>query len=166
MKQNLYRMITGILTVAWMCVIFAFSSQPSTESGKVSGGFCSYLVENVNDLFHLHMSGEQMLSFAEEIEYPVRKAAHMSEYAVLGLLSFAFCHGFAKREKQCYVTATIMAFLYACTDEFHQYFVPGRSAEFKDVCIDTAGALAGLMILYFILKVVRKYCQKSKVTLQ
>ena len=54
----------------------------------------------------------------------------------------------------------------ACTDEFHQYFVPGRSAEFKDVCIDTAGALAGLMILYFILKVVRKYCQKSKVTLQ
>ena len=56
--------------------------------------------------------------------------------------------------------------VYAATDEFHQYFIPGRSAEVMDVCIDTLGASIGLAILFFTLKVVRKHCQKSKLTLQ
>ena len=36
-------------------------------------------------------------------------------------------------------------FLYACTDELHQYFVPGRACRFKDVMIDTAGAFTGIV---------------------
>ena len=32
---------------------------------------------------------------------------------------------------------------FACTDEFHQSFVGGRSPAVRDVCIDTAGALIG-----------------------
>lgn len=38
MKKQLYRIVTGILAVAWMCLIFSFSNQPATESSKVSGG--------------------------------------------------------------------------------------------------------------------------------
>ncbi len=41
----------------------------------------------------------------------------------------------------------IGVFLYACTDEFHQTFVPGRSGQFTDVLVDTSGAiLASLLI--------------------
>lgn len=53
MKKQLYRIVTGILAVAWMCLIFSFSNQPATESSKVSGGLCHRMVERVNDTFHL-----------------------------------------------------------------------------------------------------------------
>ena len=166
MKKQLYRIVTGILAVAWMCLIFSFSSQPATESSKVSGGLCHRLVEQTNEVLHLDMTEAQQLLIAEKIEYPVRKAAHMTEYAILGLLSFAFYRGILKKEKRQFLAALLTAAVYAATDEFHQYFIPGRSAEVMDVCIDTLGALIGLAILFFTLKVVRKHCQKSKLTLQ
>ena len=79
MKKQLYRIVTGILAVAWMCLIFSFSNQPATESSKVSGGLCHRLVERANDTLHLDMTEKQQLAMAEKIEYPVRKAAHMTE---------------------------------------------------------------------------------------
>ena len=158
MKKQLYRIVTGILAVAWMCLIFSFSNQPATESSKVSGGLCHRLVERANDTLHLDMTEKQQLTMAEKIEYPVRKAAHMTEYAILGLLSFAFYRGILKKEKRQFLAALLTAAVYAATDEFHQYFIPGRSAEVMDVCIDTLGASIGLAILFFTLKVVRKHC--------
>ena len=122
--------------------------------------------QRVNDTLHLDMTEKQQLAMAEKIEYPVRKAAHMTEYAILGLLSFAFYRGILKKEKRQFLAALLTAAVYAATDEFHQYFIPGRSAEVMDVCIDTLGASIGLAILFFTLKVVRKHCQKSKLTLQ
>jgi len=41
--------------------------------------------------------------------------------------------------------------LYAASDEFHQLFVPGRSGEIRDVCIDSVGAIAGVLIGILIL---------------
>jgi len=40
-------------------------------------------------------------------------------------------------------------FLYACTDEFHQSFVPGRACLFRDVMIDTSGGAFAMIIKYF-----------------
>ena len=50
--------------------------------------------------------------------------------------------------KKSLVYAIIFVFLYACTDEIHQAFVPGRACAFTDVMIDTAG---GLLALFFIM---------------
>lgn len=75
MKKQLYRIVTGILAVAWMCLIFSFSSQPATESSKVSGGLCHRLVERANDTLHLDMTEKQQLAMAEKIEYPGKKSS-------------------------------------------------------------------------------------------
>ena len=72
----------------------------------------------------------------------------MTEYAILGLLSFAFYRGILKKEKATVSCGAATAAVYAATDEFHQYFIPGRSAEVMDVCIDTLGASIGLAILF------------------
>ena len=40
----------------------------------------------------------------------------------------------------------LIATAYAATDELHQVFVPGRSAEFTDVLLDSLGALAGIWL--------------------
>ena len=54
-----------------------------------------------------------------------------------------------------------MTFLYACTDEFHQLFVPGRAGRFTDVLIDTTGGIIMLLFIALVIHVARK-----KVTVQ
>ena len=46
------------------------------------------------------------------------------------------------------------AALYAVTDEVHQYFVPGRSCELRDVLVDTSGALTGILAAFALLSVI------------
>ncbi len=55
----------------------------------------------------------------------------------------------------------LLSFLYACTDELHQVFVPGRSAQFRDVLIDTLGASFGAIITYLIVKLFTKIKTRS-----
>lgn len=54
-----------------------------------------------------------------------------------------------------------LSFLYACTDEIHQIFVPGRSAQFRDILIDTLGASFGATITYIIIKLFAKIETRS-----
>jgi hypothetical protein len=55
----------------------------------------------------------------------------------------------------------LFSFLYACTDELHQIFVPGRSAQFRDVLIDTLGASFGIAITYLTIKFFKKIKTRS-----
>ena len=45
-------------------------------------------------------------------------------------------------------------FIYACIDEIHQLFIPGRGSQIRDVLIDSIGAIMGLIFinLIFMLK--------------
>ena len=70
-------------------------------------------------------------------DYPLRKAAHLFEYAVLFALLRRAAVGRARAFAFCV--------LYAVTDEFHQSFVPGRRGAASDVLVDAAGALTGLL---------------------
>jgi VanZ family protein len=49
--------------------------------------------------------------------------------------------------------AATLVFAYAASDEFHQVFVPGRTALVTDVLIDTSGGLIGLTLLYLARKI-------------
>ncbi len=70
-------------------------------------------------------------------DYPLRKLAHMAEYAVLFAL--------LRRASVGRAAAFALSVLYAVTDEWHQSFVPGRAGAATDVLIDAAGALTALV---------------------
>ena len=70
-------------------------------------------------------------------DFVLRKIAHACEYAVLGLLLVR-----ATRREHL---AVLIGVLYAASDEFHQHFVPGRHATVRDVAIDSAGVLVGVL---------------------
>ena len=55
-----------------------------------------------------------------------------------------------------------LSFLYACTDEIHQIFVPGRSAQFRDILIDTLGASFGATITYLTIKFFAKIKARTR----
>ena len=72
---------------------------------------------------------EEQEAFAETINYPVRKAAHATEYAVLGILVLVRCKYQKKwNRKRMILTAWGISAMYAATDEIHQLFVPGVHA--------------------------------------
>jgi VanZ family protein len=69
----------------------------------------------------------------------LRKLAHLAEYAVLGALLL--------RALNRRAPALALGLAYAVTDEIHQHFVRGRHASAVDVAIDTAGVVAGIVLL-------------------
>ena len=146
MNRNLRIMFSALLVVLWMLVIFAFSHQANSNE----------MTKPVLGPFNIF----------------VRKCAHMTEYAILFLLSLNFCRQFAVRwqpgakvlpsffgglqlerpkrvaEMVCtFISPIAIAFLYACSDEWHQSFVPGRSAAFSDVLVDSTGILIAAVLI-------------------
>ncbi len=95
--------------IVWAAVIFVFSSIPSLTTGLGTW-----------DLI-------------------LRKGAHMTEYAILGLLLL--------RALGRELPALAVGIAYAITDELHQHFVRGRHASPIDVLIDTLGLTIGIFVV-------------------
>jgi VanZ family protein len=89
----------------------------------------------------------------DRVQFGVRKAAHVAEYAVLAILFWRAWRKPAKHEVRPWLwkeagVALAFAVAYAASDELHQTFVPSREGCFEDVLYDTAGALLGLLFLW------------------
>lgn len=159
MEKLRYRLVTGALLLCWMCTIYRFSAQPAVESEKVSGTVAYRVVEVYNRIFSAAYSQEKMEARAKAIDYPIRKAAHMTEYAVLGIIALLCLMGYEGLERKIYPVSLFIAVLYAASDEFHQLYVPGRAGRISDVCIDAIGAAIGLL-LFFVLQKIRERIAK------
>lgn len=145
------------LTILWMLVIFMFSAKPADESTQMSRSVGKIVGEIFITDFNEWPEDRQEL-FAERIDHPVRKCAHASEYAILGIL---LCLSISCYwTEKCQVFAFALGAVYAAGDEFHQLFVEGRSCQVTDVLIDSMGVLAGLLLIYIVLKI--KNCHVSK----
>lgn len=161
-KISIRRKVFLILTVVWMAVIFSFSAKPADESesqslraGKI---VCSIFVPGYDN-----MSEQEQIFMAESIDYPVRKAAHATEYAILAGLMLGIVVTSSINWKHL-LEVVIVAVVYASTDEFHQLFVPGRSGRFMDVLIDATGALAGVVFIFIVYRLNNKVkIKKSKI---
>ncbi|MCR5595159.1 MAG: VanZ family protein [Lachnospiraceae bacterium] len=153
MKINVYvRIVAAILAVAWMMRIFSYSSDNADSSMQVSRSFSYDLVKSANDILKMGWDEDRVYGVSKAIEKTVRKTAHMCEYAVLGFLTGIACDAWrylgTKRSPKYIRTAVafLICLVYACSDEFHQTFVDGRSGEIRDVCIDISGVLIALLL--------------------
>ena len=157
---QLRKWIFVFLALLWMIVIFYYSSKTAVESTQdsmvVGMAIGRLFVADYDEL-----SEREQYDIAKSIEHPIRKTAHAMEYAVLGLFLTLGLYANKKYAlKRYYVCRNLLcpwlfATFYACTDEFHQLFVPGRSGQISDVCIDSGGALFGVvcgMILMIAIK--------------
>jgi len=102
----------------WALVIFLFSARPT------------------NPVSEIHL-----------MDFIVKKSAHVFEYAVLTILLYrAFIlSGFDKNKAKVY--SVTLSIFYGITDEFHQLFVPGRTAKVRDVFIDGIGAVLAIYLI-------------------
>ena len=149
----LLKLLSLVPTILLLFLIFGFSAQDGESSGSLSFEISLFLVKLASPFLPTAMSEEVLLERAELIHYFVRKAAHMTEYFLLTLsLQLPLTAWFSDKlaPKLRIVIGFAATVLFAALDEFHQTFVPGRSGNFTDVCIDSTGALiASLFLLLF-----------------
>lgn len=87
---------------------------------------------------------------ADLMAFLVRKAAHFTEYAILGVLArglFGSLH--AERGVRPLPVGLLVA-LVPVVDECIQLFVPGRSGQLTDVLIDLSGVIVGALLAHFV----------------
>lgn len=133
--------------VLWMALIFSFSNQKDVDSSKVSDGFIDRTVVKIYKIFNENITKEKENEIIEKYTYPIRKLAHYTLYFILGILSFLVVKDYSINKKLI-IYSLLICFLYACSDEFHQLFIIGRSARVLDVMIDTFGSLCGISVFY------------------
>ncbi len=117
----------------WMGVIFFMSTGVFSEQNT------SLIIEPVLQLFAPSLSQHQI----KMIHDLIRKAGHVTEYFIFGLLLFRAFYGSSaeKRTWRWAVLSAVFAALYAASDEFHQSFVATRTPSVLDVGIDTAAGI-------------------------
>lgn len=131
--------IKWILVIAWMVVIFWFSNQPAAISDEKSKSV----------IYVFKTLGLNLDSILGDLaNFIVRKVAHFTEYMILYILLFRALTENLKFKKSLMISVLIV-FLYACSDEIHQYFILGRTARIRDVIIDTCGGTFALILVYF-----------------
>jgi VanZ family protein len=82
--------------------------------------------------------------FVGIINFVIRKILHITEFAILSFLYYRAVNNNSLPKKfSQHFFPVILSFLFAISDEIHQYFVPGRGCSAKDVIIDTVGIFFG-----------------------
>lgn len=136
------------LVFIWMVVIFLFSN----EGSELSSGRSSAIVSFFMDAWSLALP-EDMLTFI------TRKSAHIVAYFILGMLLYTLVKDYKLSSRRAIWFSIGIALLYAITDELHQSFIPGRSAEIRDVVIDTVASGLGVGAFYILYR--RRYTRKN-----
>jgi VanZ family protein len=78
------------------------------------------------------------------------KTAHLFEYAILGFfISRGLLRSFSSNLKWIVILALVFSAFYGATDEFHQYFVPGRDCSGWDLLVDVMGSFIGVSVYVF-----------------
>lgn len=164
-KLFVKRLLTGILVLIWMFLIGSFSAQNGGESGNLSTKAADKVVLVEEWVKGKAYPETERWRKIQRMQFPIRKLAHMTEYACLALLlvwhlgTYPGLRGGAQTlrnpaensrarflsKNSRFLLAFGLAVLYAATDEFHQLFVPGRSGQLRDVGIDGLGALLGVL---------------------
>lgn len=149
------KIIFTTLTVIWMSVIFAFSAMDSEQSTEVSMSVGGVVAETFVPGYD-NWDEDKQVEFAQKIDHPIRKTAHATEYAILGFLITMTINSFFTEKKGLRFVALPLGSLYAVSDELHQTMVSGRSCQLSDVCIDTCGVFAGLMLAVLVIFIMNK----------
>lgn len=138
------------LLILWSLVIFYLSSEGHDASSGRSDAIAQALAG-------LGLGGGQ----ADSLTFFVRKSAHTIAYFIFGLLAYNVVRLYRLPVVRTALIAWVVVVAYAASDEFHQLFVPGRSAELRDVLIDSTAGLVGILLCVAWVRLVRRHAGVS-----
>ena len=126
------KLLTALAIGLNLALIWGNSLLPGDDSGAMSDWVMGFL---------------RFLPQTELAHTVLRKAAHFSEFALLGLLAGRMGRLCAGKPLWGLAGLGLAA---GCIDETIQLFTPGRASSMVDVWIDTAGFAAGLSLVIIV----------------
>lgn len=119
-----------------LCIVFIFFN--SSRSGAASGATSQQITAAI--------TGQEVTEDDTPLENAVRKAGHLAEYSLLGLLLGLWLRAWRWATRLGHAGVLLFGHLVATLDECLQTTVPGRNGAVYDVWIDMAGLVAGLLL--------------------
>ena len=166
LKLKIYFGINILLFILWMLLVFNFSASNADDSTVTSGN----LIRAVIKAIYQNIDTEKLEQMVTTLQPYVRKLAHFAIYFIGGIIISNLYFVIAKlfkslnmRKKYIKYYTLVTGYIYATFDEIHQYFVPGRSCEVRDVCIDLSGVAVGMVMYVLMWRLYYKYI-KRKIT--
>ncbi len=127
--------------ILWAGVIFYFSSDQfsADHTSRIVSPLLHWLAPSIS------------LEVEQSIHFTVRKLGHLTEYFLFAALLMRALRdlGDGKWDHRAAISSLVVIFLFACSDEFHQSFVPSRSASFGDSLLDSIGGFCGVIWSYW-----------------
>lgn len=127
----------------WAALIFTASgdAQSAVRSSRIIGPLVRWLFPQLPE------------PTVEEVVFAVRKAAHVTEYAVFAWLVWRVCRRPVRNDARPWrwrdaLVAWAVVAVYAVSDELHQALVPPRQGSPWDVLLDALGGALGLVALW------------------
>jgi VanZ family protein len=111
--------------------------------GKIRGGFSKYQLPALVWAALIFISSSIPASSLPELSIlRFDKVIHTCIFLVFCFLAYRalrYQDRYPSLSRHCLGFSLLLTFLYGCLDEFHQYFVPGRTADPLDLLADAAG---------------------------
>ena len=132
-----------MLTCAYAIFLFFLSSKSSLPHSMLASELLrniKHIIEAIGFIPLIHFSDFTISNFD--------KVAHTLLYFIFEILTFLMLKNSSKLAKYSVPLAILVVLLYGLTDEFHQYFIPGRDASVFDFAADCIGiAFAQLLLM-------------------
>ena len=153
-KSLMIKIAVWIPVLAMCFLIFGFSGQNGESSSGLSDKIADSILnlsDNLGIVQYKNAEESVRADMREGISAPIRKTAHMTEYAILSALVLLALLVDKVKLRLALILSWFITTAFATSDEIHQLFVDGRSGQFTDVCIDSAGALICLTLIFFLI---------------
>ena len=138
-RHPLKKYLAWFPALAAAVAIFAFSSQPADDSTYMSQSITQIILEIADQIRMIDIRNFDLVELYMSLSVPVRKSAHIIEFGALNVTLLYALYVWDMRGRPWVRRAFLLTFLYACSDELHQLFVPGRAGLISDVVIDMIG---------------------------
>ena len=147
-KKTILRIMILLLIILWMLAVFGFSNQNGEQSSNLSREIARKIVKTEEQI--------------DLIEPYIRKLAHLSEYALGGMIFLGMALTFQISDKKRMLYSFLIGIEYAIIDEVHQLFIDGRAGKVTDVLIDSVGVALGICTLMFVYILMKTILAKRK----
>lgn len=149
-KKKLLVIISWTLVLSWMLFLFIMSSKVREDSDKLSRGITKKTVSVLEKMYpNIEIN-------IDKFNYIIRKNAHFFGYLLLGIFISLLLRVNGVRGFKLFIYSLITCIVYAISDEVHQYFVPGRGPEIRDVIIDSLGSIIGITINFITINLLKR----------
>ena len=138
------KIILWILVISWMGVIFCLSNDNAVESTNKSRA----IINNTKIIEKYDVSENEKEIIITNADNQLRKAAHSIVFCVLGFIVCFLLKEYNLKFVKIAIYCLLICFLYSISDECHQLFIDGRSAELSDIILDNIGSIIGIIMFY------------------